>query len=500
MAPDYYEILGISEIATDSEVEKAYRRLAMIYHPDRNPHASAEIKFKEIREAYEVLSDREGRGRYDRSRFERRQSEDDNDDIDAWTSDGRAAEHTNMGAESGGRTSGLWASIGVLAIGIVILVGIQKGRDSELHSETSKETTNNVTQLAVNETADVQSAANDEATTIADSPSAPTTRKVLTEEAPQNAYAVAPTMRNTEADLIAAELARLQQEREEAERLLEQVEEQRAAFESERRAAAEAMPAQQLLLDLSSVSRLERSAKPAQQPLPDLSRASPSERSMIEGACSYKKRSDGPASYYACLRSKAEELGRSSGPPDLSRASPSERSMIEGACSYKKRSDGPASYYACLRSKAEELGRSSGPPDLSRASPSERSMIEGACSYKKRSDGPASYYACLRSKAEELGRSSGPPDLSRASPSERSMIEGACSYKKRSDGPASYYACLRSKAEELGRSSGPPDLSRASPSERSMIEGACSYKKRSDGPASYYSCLRSKVEELGLSS
>ena len=102
-----------------------------------------------------------------------------------------------MGAESGGRTSGLWASIGVLAIGIVILVGIQKGRDSELHSETSKETTNNVTQLAVNETADVQNAANDEATTIADSPSAPTTRKVLTEEAPQNAYAVAPTMRNT---------------------------------------------------------------------------------------------------------------------------------------------------------------------------------------------------------------------------------------------------------------------------------------------------------------
>ena len=46
MALDYYEILGISETATDSEVEKAYRRLAMIYHPDRNPHASAEIKFK----------------------------------------------------------------------------------------------------------------------------------------------------------------------------------------------------------------------------------------------------------------------------------------------------------------------------------------------------------------------------------------------------------------------------------------------------------------------
>ena len=66
------------------------------------------------------------------------------------------------------------------------------------------------------------------------------TKTVFVEEAPQSAYAVAPLMEViTEADLIAAELARLQQEREEAERLLEQVEEQRAAFENARRAAEE---------------------------------------------------------------------------------------------------------------------------------------------------------------------------------------------------------------------------------------------------------------------
>ena len=125
MAPDYYEILGISEIATDSEVEKAYRRLAMIYHPDRNPHASAEIKFKEIREAYGVLSDRKRRGRYDRSRFERRQSEDDNDDIDARTSDRRAdAEHTNMGVGKWRTAKWSLGLIGVLVIGIVILAGL----------------------------------------------------------------------------------------------------------------------------------------------------------------------------------------------------------------------------------------------------------------------------------------------------------------------------------------------------------------------------------------
>lgn len=64
---DYYEILGVSRTASDQEIKSAYRRLAMRYHPDKNPNdASAEEKFKEAAEAYSVLADSEQRRRYDR--------------------------------------------------------------------------------------------------------------------------------------------------------------------------------------------------------------------------------------------------------------------------------------------------------------------------------------------------------------------------------------------------------------------------------------------------
>lgn len=64
---DYYDILGVSREATDVEIKKAYRKLALKYHPDRNQNsAEAEAKFKEAAEAYEVLSTPEKRARYDR--------------------------------------------------------------------------------------------------------------------------------------------------------------------------------------------------------------------------------------------------------------------------------------------------------------------------------------------------------------------------------------------------------------------------------------------------
>lgn len=64
---DYYEILEVSRTATDQELKSAYRRLAVKYHPDKNPNdAAAEDKFKEAAEAYSVLSNSEQRGRYDR--------------------------------------------------------------------------------------------------------------------------------------------------------------------------------------------------------------------------------------------------------------------------------------------------------------------------------------------------------------------------------------------------------------------------------------------------
>ncbi|MDX2045384.1 MAG: molecular chaperone DnaJ [Chitinophagaceae bacterium] len=67
MKRDYYDILGVSKSASADEIKKAYRKVAMQYHPDRNPgDKAAEEKFKEAAEAYEILSDQDKRAQYDR--------------------------------------------------------------------------------------------------------------------------------------------------------------------------------------------------------------------------------------------------------------------------------------------------------------------------------------------------------------------------------------------------------------------------------------------------
>src|SRR6476660_4887395 len=87
---DYYEILGVAKNASDDDIKKAYRKLAMKYHPDRNPDsAAAEEKFKEAKEAYEMLSDAQKREADDRY--------------------GHAGVDPNMGAGAGGFGGGGFA-------------------------------------------------------------------------------------------------------------------------------------------------------------------------------------------------------------------------------------------------------------------------------------------------------------------------------------------------------------------------------------------------------
>ena len=96
--PNYYGVLGVSENATKEEIKKAYRDLALKYHPDRNKDAGAEEKFKKITEAYKVLRDETNRRQYDKqlrseaSRSETPEiSEEDSRTLDSYFSRARMA-------------------------------------------------------------------------------------------------------------------------------------------------------------------------------------------------------------------------------------------------------------------------------------------------------------------------------------------------------------------------------------------------------------------------
>src|SRR5215472_4057841 len=70
MPRDYYEVLGVPRNASEADIKKAYRKLARQHHPDRNPgDKQAETRFKEVQDAYDVLSDKAKREQYDRFGF-----------------------------------------------------------------------------------------------------------------------------------------------------------------------------------------------------------------------------------------------------------------------------------------------------------------------------------------------------------------------------------------------------------------------------------------------
>src|SRR3990167_7919451 len=91
MDRDYYKILGVSKTASPEELKKAYRKLALSYHPDKNKTKEAEEKFKEINEAYEVLSNPQKKGAYDQFGH------------DAFTQSGGGAQGPFGGGAQGGR-------------------------------------------------------------------------------------------------------------------------------------------------------------------------------------------------------------------------------------------------------------------------------------------------------------------------------------------------------------------------------------------------------------
>jgi molecular chaperone DnaJ len=159
VSKNYYDILGVAKNATDKDIKAAYRKLARKYHPDVNPgNKSAEATFKEINAAYEVLSDKDKRAKYDKygdqwqhaDQFEQAQRQQGM--YRQYTPGGDGAETFNFGGDAGGMDS-IFDELfgqGVRGRGFSRRTRTQRGQDLESNVEVSLEEAYNGTARQIN--------------------------------------------------------------------------------------------------------------------------------------------------------------------------------------------------------------------------------------------------------------------------------------------------------------------------------------------------------------